>query len=142
MPRANRVDPGSLRWNGEAQHRREDALACAFGFQDPLELPHPVGATQAGERERTPGDAQRDAERGLVGTVAGDVADHDVHRPVRRLHEVVEVTAEQRVLPAGHVPRDDFDAGVVEQQRRRRQAALEAGVLHAREAGWRAAPRR
>ena len=104
-------------------------LPARLGAQDPLELTHPVGAAQTGERQRAPGDAQRHAERGLVGTVARDVADHHVHGPVRGLHEVVEVAAEQRVLPAGPIPRDDVDAGVVEQQRSGQQAALEPGVL-------------
>ena len=128
-PARTAVISGSVRRNRQAQHRREDALAGAFGAQDPLELAHPVGAAQAGEGQRAPGDAQRDTERGLVGTVAGDVADHDVHGPVRRLDEVVEVAAEQRVLPARPVPRDDLDARVVEQQRRGQQPALEPGVL-------------
>ena len=35
------------------------------------------------EHERAPGDPQADAERGLVGAVARDVADHGEHAPRR-----------------------------------------------------------
>ena len=104
-------------------------LPFAFGTENPFEFAHSIGSAQTGEREGTPRDAQRNAERGFIGTVAGDVADHDVHRPVRGLDEIVEIAAEQRVLPTRDIPRDDLDAGVVQQQWGRREAALEAGVL-------------
>ena len=120
MPRADRVDCGTPRVGiARLNTVAKMPLPARSVAQDPLELAHPVGATQTGERQRAPGDAQRHAERRLVGAVARDVADHHVHRPVRGLHEVVEIAAEQRILPAGHVPRDDFDAGVVQQQRGR-----------------------
>ena len=114
-------------------------LPGPLGAQDPLQLPHPLGSPQAGERQRAPGDAQRDAEGRLVGPVPGDVADHHVHGAVRRLHEVVEVAAQQRVLPAGPVLGDDVDTRVVQQQRRRQQPAFQPGVLPGPQLGWRAA---
>ncbi len=61
--------------------------------------------------------------------VPGDVADQDVHDPVGRLHDVVEVSAQQRVLAARPVAGDDVDARVVEQQRRGQQAAFQQRVL-------------
>lgn len=80
------------------------------------------------ERQRPPGDAQFDTERRLVGAVPADVADHGVHRAVGRADGVVEVTAEQRAGAARAVAGRETQRGAV-QERRREQAALQAGVL-------------
>ena len=69
------------------------------------------------------------------GAVAEDVADDGVDGPVGELHGVVEVAAQQRAPAAGPVVGGQQQLGVGD-QRRRKQAALEAGVLllvHARE---------
>ena len=56
-------------------------------------------------------------QRRLVRTVASHVADHDVDRAIRGLHEIVEVAAEEGMLTAGPVLRDDVDTRRVQQQR-------------------------
>ena len=80
------------------------------------------------EHQRPPRDPQADAERGGVGPVAGDVADHGVHGAVVVLHGVVEVAAQQRAPAARAVVRGQLQLRVAD-QRRRQQAALQAGVL-------------
>ena len=55
---------------------------------------------------------RRDAERGLVGPVAADVADDGVHGAARRLHRVEEVAAEQRAAAAGLVVRGERERRV------------------------------
>ena len=82
----------------------------------------------AADHERAPGDPQRHTECRGVRAVAGDVADHGVHGAVGGLDRVVEVAAEQRAAPARAVVRGEDEMLVVD-QRRRQQAALEAGVL-------------
>ena len=110
--------------------------------QNPIQLAHPLGTAKAGEGQRAPGDAQRDPQGRLVGPVPGDVADHDVHGAVGGLDEVVEVTAEQCVLPARPVAGDDLDTRIVQQQGRRQQPAFKSCVLRAREVGLHAVRRR
>ena len=61
--------------------------------------------------------------------MSGDVTDHDVHGPVRRLHDVVEISAQQGICAAGPVAGDDVDARVVEQEWRGLQTPLEPGIL-------------
>ena len=82
----------------------------------------------AGEHERAPGDAQRDAERRLVGPVAADVADDGVDGAAGRLHDVEEVAAEERAAAARLVVRGQREVGIGH-QRLGQQAALEPGVL-------------
>ena len=129
VPGPHRRDRGALGGDRQAQHCRKDTLAGSFGPQDPLQLPHPVRTAQPGESQRAPCDSQRDAQRRLVRTVSGHIADHDVHRAVGGLHEIVEVAAEQCILPARPVLGDDAHAGLVQQQRRRQQTALQPCVL-------------
>ena len=72
-----------------------------------------VGSTRsaagAGQHQRAPGDAQADAQRGLVRPVPADVADQRVHGAVGGLDHVVEVAAEQRPPPPGPVAGRDSD---------------------------------
>lgn len=129
MPGPDRGDQRPFRGDREAEHRREDAPARPFGTQHPFELVHPFRSPQPGEGQSAPRDAQRHTERRLVRTVSRHIADHHVYGSVRRLHEVVEVAAEQGVLAAGAVLGDDLDARIVEQQRRREQTPLQSRVL-------------
>jgi hypothetical protein len=61
--------------------------------------------------------------------VSGNVTDQDVNDTVGRLHDVVEISAQQRVLTARAVPGDNLNARVVEQQRGGQQAAFQQRVL-------------
>ncbi len=101
----------------QGQHRGEDTLFGAFGVQHLFELWHPVRGVHAGERERAPGDPQCRAQGRFVGAVAGDVTDQDVGHPVRRLHDVVEISTQQRVRTAGPITGDDVDTRLVQQTR-------------------------
>ena len=100
MPRSHGVEVPTVGCQRHAEQRREDAFARSLGRKDPIELTHPLVAAKTGERQRPPADAQGDPERGLVGPVACDVADHHVDGAVRRLDDVEEVPADQGVLPA------------------------------------------
>ena len=106
------------------EHPREVALDLVHDLQRRQHVVHRVAA----EHERAPGDPQADAERGGVGPVAGDVADHGVDGAVGHLHRVVEVAAQQRAPAARAVVRGQLQRGIAD-QRGRQQAALEAGVL-------------
>ena len=55
----------------------------------------------AGQHERAPGHAERDAQRRLVGTVAAHVADDGTDRAVVELDGVEEVAAQQDSAPPG-----------------------------------------
>jgi hypothetical protein len=91
MPGAYSGEAQAVGSEGQAQERGEDSLRRALGEQDALELAHALVAAQSRERQSAPTDAQRHAERGLVRSMPGDVTDHDVHSPVRSLHDVVEI---------------------------------------------------
>lgn len=56
-------------------------------------------------------------------------SDQDVHDPVGRLDDVVEVATEQSAFAAGAVAGDDVDARVVQQQRGGQQSAFQQRVL-------------
>ena len=107
--------------------RGEPLVVAALGQQHLLDAAQHLGRREPGEHQRPPGDAQRDPERRLVGTVAAHVADQQVHAG-RRLHDVVEVAAEQGPLAAGSVERRQLELLGVH-QRAGQQAALQAGVL-------------
>ena len=81
-----------------------------------------------GQDHCAPGHPQADAERRLFGPAAAHVADQSVHPAVGRLHQVVEVPAEQGLPAAGPVPAGHGQPGIG-QQRRRQQPALQPGVL-------------
>ena len=65
---------------------------------DAVEFTHPFVTAQPREGQRPPADTQCDADGRLVGSVSGDIADHDVHGAVRGLHDIEEIAAEQGVL--------------------------------------------
>ena len=129
MSRPDGGEPQAVGSECQAQEGCEDSLRRALSEQDPLELVHALISAESGEGERAPADAQCHAEGGLVGPVSGNVTDHDVYSPVRRLHDVVEISAQQGICAARPVSGDDVDAGVVEQERRGLQATLEPGIL-------------
>ncbi len=131
-PRMTGPDRGDARAVGrdlKTEHRREDTGAGPFGVQYPLELAHQFGTPHAGECQCPPSDPQRRAQGRLVGPVPGDVPDQDMDDPVRRLHDVVEVATQQRVLATRPIPGDNLDTGFVQQQRGGQQAAFQQGVL-------------
>ena len=89
---------------------------------------------RAAQGQRPPRHAQADAQRRLVRAVTADVADHEVHGAVARLHEVVEVAAEQRALATRAVAGADEQRAVVE-DRHRQQPALQARGLLGQDLG-------
>ena len=68
----------------------EDLVVGTFVLQHLLEGGEKFVAAQAREGQGPPGDAQLDAEGGLVGAVAADVADHGVDGAVRGADGVVD----------------------------------------------------
>ena len=100
----------------------------ALDLEHVLEVGEQLAGRHAGEHERAPGDAQRDAERRLVGPVAADVADDGVDGPARHLHRVEEVAAEQRAAAARLVVGDERERRVGH-ERLGQQAALQPRVL-------------
>ncbi|GAA3096249.1 hypothetical protein GCM10020254_46840 [Streptomyces goshikiensis] len=96
--------------------------------EDLLEGGEELVAAQAGEGERAPGDPELDAEGGLVGAVAADVADHRVDGAVGGADGVVEVPAEQGPAAAGAVAGREAEVGAFE-ERVGQQPALQSGVL-------------
>ena len=88
----------------------------------------------ATERLRPPRHAQAYAEGRFVCAVPADVADHEVHGAVRRVHQVVEVPSEERPLAAGAIPGADEQRRVVE-DRHGQQPALQARGLLGQDLG-------
>jgi hypothetical protein len=113
---------------GETDEGGEDLAADALGYEEFLQPGHLFGARDTAEHQRAPGDPRRDTEGGLVGAVPGDVTDHRVDRAVDALHDVVEVTAQQRLRAPGTVAGHRFHARAA-QQGPGQQSAFQAGVL-------------
>lgn len=84
-------------------------------MQHPVELTHQFPAADAREGQCTPSDSQCGDQGGPVRSVSGDIPDQDVDDPIRCLHDIVEVAAQQRVLATRPVAGNDLDARVVQQ---------------------------
>ena len=115
---------------GNRDHARggEQPAVVAFADQQPLQFrQHPLLA-HPGEHERPPRHPQQRPERGLVGAVAGDVADDRVHGAVGVAHGVEEVAAQHRAGAARAVERDVVHVAA-RQQRRGQQPAFEPAAL-------------
>jgi hypothetical protein len=83
------------------EERDEQARVPHRRIEDGLHEREGLGTRVAGERERPPGDAHGDADAGLLGAVAGHVADDEGDLAVGEAHAVVEVAAEQEPIVAG-----------------------------------------
>jgi hypothetical protein len=77
----------SGRRDRHGRHRGEDLLGVALVDEHVLQRGQHVLDVDAAERQRAPAHPQADAQRRLVGPVAADVADQEVHRAVARVHE-------------------------------------------------------
>ena len=100
----------------------------AFADQQPLQLRQQPLLAHPGEHQRAPRHPQERTERGLVGSVAGDVTDDRVHGAVGVAHGVEEVAAQHRAGAAGAVERDGVHVAA-RQQRRGQQPAFEPPAL-------------
>lgn len=112
----------------DGAERREDLLALPLVLQHLLHRGQQGVAAEPGQGQRTPGDAQFDAERRLVRAVSADVADHRVDRAVGGAHRVVEVAAEQGAAAARTVMGGEGEVGAVE-KRGGQQSTFQPGVL-------------
>ena len=101
----------------------------ALVHEDLLERGQHALDVHATERLRPPRHAQAHAEGGLVGAVAADVADHEVHGAVGRVHQVVEVPSEERSLAARAIAGADAQRRVVEDRHGQQPALQACGLL-------------
>ena len=112
----------------EVAHGGERLVGGALGTEYPLDgVQRPIGIGP-GKDESPPGHAEGDAQCGLVGAVATDVADSDADRAVLELDGVEEVAAEQGPSATGLVPDGPVEAGVAD-DRAGHQAPFHAGAL-------------
>ena len=134
MARAAHGAARAIRRDGHGRDGGEDLLGVALVDEHVLQRGQHAVDVRAAQGQRPPRHAQADAERRLVGAVAADVADHQVHGAVARLDEVVEVAAQQRALATRPVAGADEQRAVVE-DRHRQQPALQARGLLGQDLG-------
>ena len=128
MPGPQDPHATAVRGEGQVSQRREHLLAHALGHEHLLDQLDHGGHPRPGQDEGPPGDPQADPDGRLGRAVAGDVADHRVDGTVGGLDNVVEVAAEQRLVPAWLVA-GHYLHPVGAQQRRRQEPALQPRVL-------------
>lgn len=75
----------------------------SFVDQDPLKDAQLLELVLSAENSRPPGHTQVNRESGFCYSVSGDVSHDHVHGRVLCLHNVVEITAQQRTGPTGYV---------------------------------------
>jgi hypothetical protein len=114
--------------DGAHAERAEDRALVALGAHELLEAGEHLVGRAPGEHKRAPCDPQADAERGLVGPVAADIADDRVDDAVLGLDRVIEVAAQQRAPAAGAIAGRQAHVRVVD-ERPGQQPALQARVL-------------
>ena len=121
-------DGAAVRCDGRVTDGGEQVLVVALGVQERLQVgqhrlgPHPS------QHEPPPGDPQRHSYGSLVGAVAGNVADHEAHRPVGQFDGVVEVAAEEKG-PAGRAIAGGGPQTGLCQHRPGQEPSFQAGAL-------------
>jgi hypothetical protein len=117
-----------VRRDRDHAQRGEQPVLLALVLEHLLDRGQDLGHRPARQDHRAPGHSQAHAEGGLLRPAPTDVTHHGVYPAAGRLHQVVEVPAEQRLPATGLVPGGDGQPSVG-QQRRGQQPAFQPGVL-------------
>src|ERR1700749_3485884 len=105
MTRADDLRRAAERLDLERAERREQARDVALALEHALHRQQHRLRLGARQREWAPRPPQADADLRFIRTLSADVADEHVNVAVLALHEVEEVTAEQRAAAPGAVAR-------------------------------------